>query len=412
VVALISIGTGVQQAVLQQFEDIGYDVVLVVPRSGFAAFDPSRTAGFGRTGGQFDPSQIMSRMSASSSSSGVDTDRLLEQVPQLEEAGNLTTRILAVESDAVGGFLRVTSPSASFLEAFSPILGGFVLEQGTGLEDANAREVVIGSRSAESLEVTVGDTVVIGNARFEVVGILAPAAESSQDNPLDALGASQGGAGDAASLLLRGLSNTDDTLFVLEEQASRLGEGSDSYSTTVTRVRTGASVTEAQRAIEAALEEQGTSGTAVSVEEIADSIQGTLGMVETVLASIAAVALIVGAVGLMNTMYTAVLERTREIGVLKAVGARDGQVLLLFVIDSGLMGLIGGVLGLGVGTLFSVFGTRLLGPVLGVAGFAPVFTATLVFGVLLLSFLLGGLAGVWPAWRASRLDPVEALSSE
>jgi putative ABC transport system permease protein len=135
-------------------------------------------------------------------------------------------------------------------------------------------------------------------------------------------------------------------------------------------------------------------------------------MIETVLASIAAVALIVGGVGLMNTMYTSVLERTREIGILKAVGARDGQVMGLFLVDSGLMGLIGGVLGLVLGGVLSVFGTRLLGPALGVGSFQPVFGATLILGVLVASFVIGSLSGAWPAWRASRLNPVEALAAE
>ena len=413
VVALISIGSGVQKAVVAQFEDIGYDVVLIVPRSGVAGFVGA--AASMRAPGQFDPSQIMRRTTvAAGSSSGIDSALLLQQVPALLEAGNLTTRILPVESEAVGGFLRVTSPSASFLEAFSAILGGFVIEDGVGLSDPTSNEVVVGARSAQSLEVVVGDTILVGGERFAVVGVLATAGESTQENPLGALEATQasGDAGDVASLLLRGLSNTDDTLFVLEERAAGMSSNTGQFSTTVARVDIGASVSEAQAAIETALLEQGTPATAISVEEMADSIQGTLGMVEAVLASIAAVALIVGAVGLMNTMYTAVLERTREIGVLKAIGARDGQVLGLFVVDSGLMGLIGGALGVGAGSLFSLFGTDLVGSVLGVTRFAPVFSIPLILGTLAASFALGSLAGVWPAWRAARLHPVEALASE
>jgi putative ABC transport system permease protein len=175
---------------------------------------------------------------------------------------------------------------------------------------------------------------------------------------------------------------------------------------------TGVNVAEVMTSISTELTAQGVRATPVSVQQIAGSIQGTLGMIETVLASIAAVALIVGGVGLMNTMYTSVLERTREIGILKAVGARDGQVMALFLVDSGLMGLIGGVLGLVLGGVLSFFGTRLLGPALGVGSFQPVFGATLIIGVLVASFVIGALSGAWPAWRASRLNPVEALAAE
>jgi len=411
VVALISIGTGVQKAVLQQFEAIGYDVLLIVPQTGWSG---AIGATAGRMGGQFDPTQLRVRPTAMSTATHIDPELLVEQVPTLTEAGNLTTQIVSVESEAAGGYLRVTSPSASFLEAFAAVLGGFTVEQGRGFADPSAREVVVGARSAERLEVSVGDELIVDRGRYTVVGILAPAPESLEDSPLETLEVAQstGDVGDVAPLLLRGLSNTDDTLFVLEEQALSFQSGSEAFSTTVTRVETGASVTDAKASIVAALEQQGIVGTPISVEEIADSIQGTLGMVETVLASIAAVALVVGGVGLMNTMYTSVLERTREIGVLKAIGARDGQVLWLFLIDSGLMGLIGGVLGLVTGCLFSILGTRLLGPVLGVPSFAPIFTASLVLGVLFASFALGSLAGVLPAWRAARQNPVEALGSE
>ena len=135
-------------------------------------------------------------------------------------------------------------------------------------------------------------------------------------------------------------------------------------------------------------------------------------MVKTVLASIAAIALVVGAVRMMNTMYTSVLERTREIGILKSIGAKDRQVLGLFLIDSGMMGLIGGILGLVIGTGLSFLGTSVLGRLMGVTSFSPSFTPGLIVGVVGFSFVLGALAGAWPAWHAARLDPVLALASE
>jgi putative ABC transport system permease protein len=180
----------------------------------------------------------------------------------------------------------------------------------------------------------------------------------------------------------------------------------------VVRIRQGVSVVDTVAQINAVLNEQGVLMTPISTQTIADQVQRTLGMVKTVLASIAAIALVVGAVGMMNTMYTSVLERTRAIGILKSIGAKDRQVLGLFLIDSGLMGLIGGILGLGVGAGLSFVGTSLLAQLMGVTSFSPVFTPGLFLGVVGFSLLLGCLAGAWPAWHAARLDPVEALAAE
>ncbi|MCX6100569.1 MAG: FtsX-like permease family protein, partial [Candidatus Bipolaricaulota bacterium] len=359
------------------------------------------------------------------SASAVDTAALLKAVPSLVEAGNLGTRILSVDGPLAGGFLRVTTPSLSFLNSFPSILGGFKIASGTTFTDTAENQVVVGARSATSLGVSVGDTMKIDQNEFTVVGILAPsksaatAASSSstraartQTGTTNAITSSVGGIGSGASYLASGMTNTDDSLFVLQERASGIWTTGDTNDITIVRMATGAKVAQVMTNIETELTAQGVRGTPVSVQQIAGSIQGTLSMIETVLASIAAVALIVGGVGLMNTMYTSVLERTREIGILKAVGARDGQVMALFLVDSGLMGLIGGVLGLVLGGVLSFFGTRLLGPALGVGSFQPVFGATLIIGVLVASFVIGSLSGAWPAWRASRLNPVEALAAE
>ncbi len=452
VVALLSIGSGVQEAVLQQFEDIGYDIILITPmggdmgaRSADGGFMPGATTG-GRFGGQSAPSGSTStgtsgtfspeNLGSSSpdeatespttamrdafqrlSGSSLDTELLLTQVPQLLEAGTLGTQIHPIVAGTTSGFLRVSTPSLDFLDAFPSVLGGFDVAVGTSFTNTTENQAIVGARSAELLDIHVGDEITIDNLPFTVVGILAASGETTEeaeteDSVLSGQALTQNLGTGSADLVLSGLTNTDDSLFVLKERADTVFTSGVTTSVTITRVTSGESISEAMDAINVAIGLQGASGTPISIQEVADEIQGTLSLIETVLASIAAVALIVGGVGLMNTMYTAVLERTREIGILKSVGARDGQVMTLFLIDSGLMGLIGGVLGLILGSVLSLLGTRLLGPGLGVGSFSPVFDAGLIAGVLVFSFLLGALSGAWPAWRASRLNPVEALAAE
>ena len=453
VVALLSIGTGVQEAVLQQFEDIGYDIILIAPMN-VAAAARSATGGYmpgsgaGRMGG-IPPTQPSSTSSSpgtfspealggSSSedetadqqfedlreklqhaaSTSLDTELLLTQVPQLIEAGTLGTQIQPIETSTTSGFLRVSTPSLDFLEAFPSVLGGFEIASGTFFTSTTENQVIVGARSAELLQMSVGDSISISSIPFTVVGILESGDQASEEDEVDD-GALSGqglaenlGTSSSADLVLSGLTNTDDSLFVLSERASGVLVGRAMSAVTITRVESGASISDTKDAINVAIGLQETSGTPISIQEVADEIQGTLSLIETVLASIAAVALIVGGVGLMNTMYTSVLERTREIGILKSVGARDGQVMTLFLVDSGLMGLIGGVLGLILGSTLSLLGSRLLGPSLGVGSFTPIIDGWLVGGVLVFSFVLGALSGVWPAWRASRLNPVDALATE
>jgi putative ABC transport system permease protein len=120
---------------------------------------------------------------------------------------------------------------------------------------------------------------------------------------------------------------------------------------------------------------------------------------------------VVAAVNIMNTMYTAVLERTGEIGIMKAVGARNSDILFIFVFEAGLLGAMGGVLGVILGYIVAKIG----GGIAAASGFSllqPIFPWTLVLGCIVFAFLVGAGAGIMPAYKASRLRPVEALRYE
>lgn len=129
-------------------------------------------------------------------------------------------------------------------------------------------------------------------------------------------------------------------------------------------------------------------------------------IVQLVLAIIASISLIVGSIGIANVMLVTVSERTREIGVMKAVGAKNSHVLAAFLIEAGLIGVIGGMIGLAISTI----ATYTLVPILlGVPGSLPVMWVVMAIGISLLVSLL---AGLYPALRASRMAPVEALRTE
>lgn len=142
------------------------------------------------------------------------------------------------------------------------------------------------------------------------------------------------------------------------------------------------------------------------------SFNTILSIVQWVLIGIAAISLLVGGIGIMNTMYTSVLERTREIGVMKAVGAKNSDIMVLFVLESGLIGLIGGVVGIALGIGLSTAVGYVASQALGTTLIRPAFPYYLTLGSLAFSFLVGTISGTLPAIQASKLKPVEALRYE
>lgn len=145
-----------------------------------------------------------------------------------------------------------------------------------------------------------------------------------------------------------------------------------------------------------------------SPQKLLESVNVITDVVKAVLIGIAAVSILVGGIGIMNTMYTSVAERTKEIGIMKATGARNSSIMMLFLFESGLLGLIGGVFGLAAGYGISMVASKIAMDAAGIAVNVAV-TLEMVIGSLAFSFIIGALSGVFPARKASKLQPVEAL---
>jgi putative ABC transport system permease protein len=146
------------------------------------------------------------------------------------------------------------------------------------------------------------------------------------------------------------------------------------------------------------------------------SVSDSLAMAETVtemlssmslfLGAIAAVSLVVGAVGIANTMFTSVMEKTKEIGTMKAIGAKNKDILMIFIFNSAIVGFVGGVIGI----LLSIILTYFMGPLLGLSSMS-VAPYLVVMGISIAIFV-GVLSGVVPAYNASKMKPVDALRYE
>jgi putative ABC transport system permease protein len=147
-------------------------------------------------------------------------------------------------------------------------------------------------------------------------------------------------------------------------------------------------------------------------KSMAESVTEMTSSMTLFLGAIAAVSLLVGAVGIANTMFTSVLEKTKEIGTMKAIGAKNRDILMIFLFNSAMVGLVGGILGVILGafvsTLFPMLGLRMMG-----GGSSSIYLSPklMAFG-LTLAVIIGVISGVVPAYRASKLKPVDALRYE
>ncbi len=210
----------------------------------------------------------------------------------------------------------------------------------------------------------------------------------------------------------------DQTIYIPESAFDVLFNNSDDVSSIIVRVADGKQPSEVAKAIAQSLRKhrnlrEGEEDFEVTTfEQLIQTFLTVFAVVSFVLIGIAAISLVVGGIGIMSTMYTAVLERTKQIGIMKAIGAKNSDILTIFLIESGLLGLVGGaigvVLGLGMAKAIEIIGTQYLGTELLKAAMP----AWLIFGALAFSFFLGAVSGFMPAKKASQMKPVDSLRYE
>ncbi len=196
--------------------------------------------------------------------------------------------------------------------------------------------------------------------------------------------------------------NLDDSIAIPLKTAQQLFEVGGEFSYLLAQADSIDVVALAAEGVEAKMGERATVVTAASAQEQVNSILGTI---QSVLGGIAGISLVVAGVGIVNTMTVSVMERTKEIGTLKAIGAKSFDVLFMFLSEAMLTGLIGGAVGAGFGFLLA----GLIGRFIDLPT-----SSSLVLGgeVILFAVVTSVLSGLYPAYRASNMNPVEALRHE
>ena len=402
VVALIAIGEGMQRSVEKQFETIGYNTVIVFPAPEGIGDRLGEAVGpeGGRPGGMM--GGFMGMRGGAGEASPVDMSAL-EALPMVVAAGAQRTETAMVTSEGMDGqgFLRLSGMTPSMPTSFPGYFGGYVIAAGRTFTEGDLHVVVLGASVANDMAVGVGDEIVVETTPFEVIGILGQPDEEGRGGFT--------------------IGNLRNSLFVPIAALEDLYEGVGTITQALVEVTDGTNIEQASQLIRAAFTQAGTPVMTTTASEMSAQIKAVLSSLNMTLSAIAGISLLVGAIGVMNTMYMSVLERTREIGIMKAVGAKDKDVLGLFLIESSVLGIIGGAIGILLGVGISglagrfISGSLTLGAVsrmAGSAGLQPAFSAWLICAALGLSLVLGALAGVLPARRGAKLPPVKALRYE
>ncbi len=273
------------------------------------------------------------------------------------------------------------------------ILDDIEPEYGRLLESGDSGKVVLGynfhdrKTNGFGKDIVPGRTVLINDDEFEVVGILKK----------------------KGSLLY------DWTVYMYEDELNDLvGNDEETVDMIEAKVKSKDLMVRAEEEIEKLMRQRrdvdvGEEDFSVTTPEATlETVNSVLGAIQAFIIIIASISILVGSIGIVNTMTTSVLERKKEIGIMKSVGARNSQIFSQFFIESGFLGLTGGIFGAVFGILIGYIGTLAINNWLG-SGIGFQIDYFLIFFTLIGSFLIGAVAGITPAMQAANQNPVEAL---
>jgi len=365
IILLYSFAQSMEDIVGQQFDKLGTNRIIITPKS--------------------------ANVMAGSGSFGLTEDdmRVVESVPGVDYVNGMLALVSSVEHDNEEIFLAIKGVVTSNVEE---MFDSFDWKIRSGKRLRNGQEdysVVIGSGIADEAfedKIYVKNSIKLNDKSFKVIAIV----EETGDNI------------------------ADYGIFIPIDKARALSETETSDNGVTTIIATivdGVDLDKISATIERRLKRAKDSEafTITTPAKLKEQSKQIIGVVKQVIIAIAAISLIVGGLGIMNSMYTAVLERTREIGVMKSIGAKNNDILFLFILESAILGLIGGV----IGTIFS----------LGIIGIADqIFYNAYNIHVMAQSFIIieavtfaliiGLISGILPALRAMKLKPVDALREE
>jgi len=369
VVALISMGQGLQEAITGQFSNLGTDK-LIIQNVG---------TGFGPPG-------------STSIEKLTEHDlKVIESVNGVEEAIPRYLRVLIFEYDKNTAYSYATTvpDNQKQIDLITDTFN-FGYESGRFIKAGERGKVVLGhdfTSEKYGKDLVAGKNIKLNGESFEVVGVMNPASTFELNS----------------------------VILVNEEDFRRIVKIGDEIDFVVVKVSDSADIEKVAEDIKTKLrkdrnEKEGEEDFSVQTPTSAiESVNTILNIVNLIIVGIAAISLLVGAVGIANTMYTSVLERTREIGVMKSIGAKNSDVLLIFLIESGVLGLVGGLIGVGIGLSMSFGAAAVANSAFGSEILKVSFSFPLVLGAVSFSFFMGIISGVLPALQASKMEPVEAL---
>jgi len=264
-------------------------------------------------------------------------------------------------------------------------------EYGRLLKDGDSNRVVLGynfyvDKAGLDKKIETGDRIELNGKTFNVVGIMDK----------------------------KGSFIFDNIILMEDEEMKNLLNYGEVVDTIIVKVKDSSQMQRTKEEIEKILRKsrnvkEGEEDFVVSTPESSlKTINSVLSGVQAFIVIIALISVFVGAIGIVNTMTTSVMERRKEIGIMKAVGAKNSQIFYQFLIESGLLGMVGGMFGVLFGTLISFFGTMAIGNYIG-SSVNVTINWILIILVLIASFLIGAISGISPAMKAARQNPVEVL---
>jgi putative ABC transport system permease protein len=324
---------------------------------------------------------------------GLISGEQLRALGEVEGVRAVAPIIMFPVADSPGGLPFSLAPVVFGIDmsmlAYNTQVAPLAVRTGSLIPDAKERQVVVGSQVAQTYGLAVGSTLTIRDRPFTVVGIL----ETTFTGP--------------DSFVFMPFPQATQLLIDTEPLVRKMVNVPGSQ---VLPIATAAAVFwkpgEDPEALTARIRAEVPDVSLISPKEVATQLDRSLFFLNAVILGSGLVALVVGALAVASAMFTAVVERRREIGLRRVVGATRRQVLTQLLLESALLGLAGAALGIAGGTL----AVSALNGVTARLG-APVFLVTvrLIVAALLAPIALAVLAGLWPAWRATRLAPTEAL---